>query len=118
MNASSVPRGLFAMVMGMAILSCTGSHVQPKAIYLVASGWGQLSESDLRAHPEVIVANSQQELANHVESQVAIWIDKNAVKVVDLNWLQSEPQKVLSHCLHRIQRCSVFIPGATPRVYD
>jgi hypothetical protein len=93
MNARSVLPSLFAMVIGMAILSCTGSHAQLKAIYLVANGGGQLSESDLRAHPEVIVANSQQELADHVESQVAIWIDKNAVKLVDLNWLQVEPQK-------------------------
>jgi hypothetical protein len=78
---------------GLAILACTGAPTQLKAVYLVADGGGQLSESDLKAHPEIVVVHSQQELASEMKGQVAVWIDKNAVKRVDLNWLQVEPQE-------------------------
>jgi hypothetical protein len=93
MNARIVLRSLIVMVIGSAILGCTGSHAQLKAIYLVANGGGQLPESDSRAHPEIVVVHSQRELASEMKGQLAIWIDKNAVKLVDLNWLQAEPQR-------------------------
>jgi hypothetical protein len=92
MNARTVLRSLIVMLIGLAILGCTGPHAQLKAIYLVANGGGQLSEINLKAHPEIVVVHSQQELASEAKGQAAIWIDKNAVKIVDVQWLQSEPQ--------------------------
>jgi hypothetical protein len=83
---------LCLLLIAMTLLGCVGARTQAKAVYLVALSGGLLSASDLKAHPEVVVVNSQRELASQAKTQVAIWIDKNATKLVDLNWLQTEPQ--------------------------
>lgn len=108
MNAGIVLRSLMAMLIGSAILGCTGPRPQPKAVYIVANGGGQLSESDLRAHPEIVVVRSQQELASETKDQVAVWIDKNAAQLVDLNWLRSEPQR----------RYPIFLIGYSNALYS
>lgn len=62
------------------------------AIYLV-QGQGQLAASDLRLHPEVMVTNSFDEFKRHSQAKVALWIDKNAVSLVNMDWLHQAPQK-------------------------
>ena len=62
------------------------------AIYLV-QGQGQLAASDLRSHPEVMVTNSFDEFKQHSQAKVALWIDKNAVALVNMDWLHQAPQK-------------------------
>lgn len=108
MNPRFFLRGLFVIWMGMAILSCANSRIQLKAVYLVANGGGQLSETDLKAHPEVTLVNSQQDLTLAAKNRMAIWIDKDAVKLVDLNWLQSEPQR----------RYPIFLIGYNNALYS
>jgi hypothetical protein len=62
------------------------------AIYLVQDQ-GQLAASDLRLHPEVLVTNSFEEFKRHSQAKVALWIDKNAVSLVNMDWLHQAPQK-------------------------
>ena len=62
------------------------------AIYLVQDQ-GQLAASDLRLHPEVMVTNSFDEFKRHSQAKVALWIDKNAVSLVNMDWLHQAPQK-------------------------
>ena len=62
------------------------------AIYLV-QGQGQLAASDLGLHPEVMVTNSFDDFNQHSQAKVALWIDKNAVSLVNMDWLHQAPQK-------------------------
>jgi len=63
------------------------------AIYLVDGNNGVLSQEDLQDHPEVVVVHSFWQLEKNAFGLVAIWIDKNAVSLVDSSWLVQEPQK-------------------------
>jgi hypothetical protein len=64
-----------------------------RAIYLVR-GNGQLAEYDLDVHPEVLVVHTFMELQDFAEIYaVDLWIDKDAVELVDSDWLHQEPQK-------------------------
>ena len=62
------------------------------AIYLVQDQ-GQLAANDLRLHPEVMVTNSFDEFKRHSQAKVALWIDKNAASLVNMDWLHQAPQK-------------------------
>ena len=62
------------------------------AIYLVQNQ-GQLAASDLRLHPEVMVTNSFDEFKRLSHAKVALWIDKNAISLVNMDWLHQAPQK-------------------------
>lgn len=64
-----------------------------KAVYLVRQNGGVLSADDLKQYPEVAVVNSFNELKKHTDKKVAVWVDKNAVDIIENGWLQSEPQK-------------------------
>jgi len=64
-----------------------------KAIYLV-HGRGHLSDNDLADHPEVLVVHTFLELQEIAATNaVDLWIDKDAVELVDSDWLHQEPQK-------------------------
>lgn len=80
---------LFAMLF---VMGCTSVPETPiKAVYLV-QGVGQLSSQDLQAHPEVAVTDSFDEFKEIAETKVALWIDINAVDLVDIEWLSQSPQ--------------------------
>jgi hypothetical protein len=66
--------------------------ITTSAIYLVHDQ-GQLSTSDLRYHPEVMVATSFDAFKRDSQAKVALWIDKNAVSMVTMDWLHQAPQK-------------------------
>jgi len=79
------------------IVGCTpsppnSSAVPIKATYLV-QGDGQLSQEDLQAHPEVITTNALDDFKELARSKGALWIDINAVELVDMGWLGEAPQK-------------------------
>ena len=67
------------------------TKVPIKAVYLVRDV-GQLSPDDLQLHPEVTVTDDFEKLKEIAQTKVSIWIDINAVDVVDLNWLSQSPQ--------------------------
>ncbi len=62
------------------------------AIYL-AQEQGQLALSDLRLHPEVTTTDSFDEFKRYSQTKVALWIDKNAVSLVNMDWFHQAPQK-------------------------
>ena len=62
------------------------------AIYLVQNQ-GQLTAGDLRLHPEVLVTSSFDEFKRHSQVKIALWIDRNAVALVNMDWLHQAPQK-------------------------
>jgi len=63
-----------------------------RAVYLVQHP-GQLSLDDLQSHPEVAVTNSFEEFKQHAQVKVALWIDKDAIELLDQPWLREAPQK-------------------------
>jgi len=68
--------------------------VQPKAVYLTSETGGQITEKELTAHPEILVVHSGEDLKKALPKyQVAIWVDKNAVKLIDKTWFNEIPQK-------------------------
>ncbi len=81
----------------MLIVSCTttpagSSEASYKAIYLAQEN-GQLSKEDLQAHSEVIVTSSFNEFKKLAKSRTALWIDINAVGLVEKDWLNQKPQR-------------------------
>ena len=80
---------LFAVLLAMGCTSVPESPI--KAVCLV-QGVGQLSSQDLQAHSEVAVTESFDEFKEIAETKVALWIDINAVDLVDIEWLSQSPQ--------------------------
>jgi hypothetical protein len=70
----------------------TFTPLQAKAVYL-SSGPGELTAGDLTAHPEVIRVMTFDQFKSHAASRIALLVDKNAVHLVDNQWLNSPPQK-------------------------
>jgi len=64
-----------------------------EAVYLKPKDSGQISEEALRQHPEILEVNSFEVLQASVANKVAIWIDKDAVDLVEEGWLSQAPQK-------------------------
>ncbi|MGE5464729.1 MAG: hypothetical protein ACM3PS_15310 [Syntrophothermus sp.] len=62
-----------------------------QAVYLVKQG-GQLSENDLKKHPEILATDSFAEFQQAARQRIGLWIDKNAVTLVDSQWLDELPQ--------------------------
>jgi hypothetical protein len=80
-----------ALTAGSAATAKSTSGIPIKAVYLV-QGAGQLPQEDLQAHPEVIATDSFAEFKDLAHSKVALWIDINAVGLVDIVWLGQRPQ--------------------------
>ena len=94
---------LIGLLVSAILVSCNqssfGTSVTPtatpilyKAVYLSA-GLGELSAVDLAAHPEVIQTQTFDDFKSHAVSRIALLVDKNAVQLVDNQWLNSPPQK-------------------------
>jgi len=63
-----------------------------RAVYLVQNP-DQISMDDLQSHPEVMVINSFDGFKQHAQAKVALWIDKDAIELLDQQWLHITPQK-------------------------
>src|SRR5512133_3564816 len=73
--------------------SCTPKAIPLKAVYLT-HGQGELSSEDLRAHPEVMVVGSFEELKKNSNQKIALWIDRNATPFdsAQEEWINAAPQ--------------------------
>jgi hypothetical protein len=85
------------IVVIMLIVGCTAtpsdsSEATYKAIYLTQKN-GQISNEDLLVHPEVFVTSSFNEFKKLTENKTALWIDINAVGLVDQAWLTQKSQR-------------------------
>jgi len=88
------------LILILTTLLCAGCTATPAAtpeatyaaIYLVQEN-GQLSQEDLKAHPEVMVTNSFDEFKELAKNKTALWIDINSAGLVDKDWLKQEPQR-------------------------
>jgi hypothetical protein len=63
-----------------------------RAIYLTPQDGGQLTDQELEKYPEILKVNSFNDLKNAIQAKYAIWIDKDAVTMIDETWLHEEPQ--------------------------
>lgn len=82
---------LFLLIVLFAMGCASKPETPIKAVYLVREA-GQLSREDLQTHPEVVVTDNFDTLKKIAQTKVAIWIDINAVDLVDLEWLSQSPQ--------------------------
>ncbi len=69
--------------------SNTGENI---AVYLIQDE-PQIPFADLSEHPEILVVTTFTEFQKAAASEIQLWIDKEAVDLVDVGWLRSEPQK-------------------------
>ena len=101
MFAKTILFRLAALLIIIAMLIACTAETEPatqpasspfQAVYLVQNP-GQLSMDDLQSHPEVMVTNSFDEFKQHAQTKVALWIDKNAIELLDQQWLHVAPQK-------------------------
>lgn len=77
----------------LSLISCiTKKENTAKAIYLAPKDGGQLTKEDISKYPEVIRVSDFKEFKKLVSKNNAIWIDKDAVDFVDLNWIQKEAE--------------------------
>ncbi len=85
------PSACVVVLVAACLAGCSDSSA-PKAAYLV-QGQGVLSAADLAAHPEVVVVSSVEGLWQRTDKPVALWIDMNAIGLVDIARLRPEPGK-------------------------
>lgn len=98
----------FALItLGLIMMGCTSTlqetndiqtpqeKIEVRAVYLVPENGGILDTQELLESPEVAVVHSFEALAKSVDTPVAIWIDKDAVDMMDKAWLQEPPQNKL-----------------------
>lgn len=86
---------LFTVACGMVVSEKTSSQGEYRAVYLVRDP-GLLSNDDLKAHPEVLVVHSTEEFRNAARSKIALWIDKNAIDLIEKRsepWISRKPQR-------------------------
>ncbi len=62
-----------------------------RAVYLVQPG-GQLPQADLSRHPEIRVTGNFADFKQAARQRIALWIDKNAIPLVEQGWLDDIPQ--------------------------
>jgi hypothetical protein len=82
-----------SLLLMLLLLAACGSlfstHI--RAAYLVQSP-GQLSQAELAKHPEIFVTSSFAAFQQAARQHIGLWIDKNALTLVDSNWLDQPPQ--------------------------
>jgi hypothetical protein len=84
---------LFPWLVFSLLAACNSQAptAQIRAAYLVEQG-GQLPEAELKKHPEILVTSSFGEFQQAAHNRMALWIDKNAIQLVDSQWLDVLPQ--------------------------
>jgi hypothetical protein len=70
----------------------TANPLVYKAVYF-SDGPGELIVADLKTHSEVFVALTFDEFKSLAGSKIALWVDRNAVEMIDMDWLNLPPQK-------------------------
>ena len=79
-----------------------------RAIYLVLQGGGQLTTQEIEACPGILVVNTFSDLKEAFQTECAIWIDKNAITMIDETWLHEESQMY----------CPVVLVGYNDAIYS
>jgi len=87
------------LLLNSCVQLSSGTPVKPteppslyKAVYLTHN-LEALTVDDISAHPEVIISPTFDDFKSHAVSRIALWVDKNAVNMIDKNWLNLPPQK-------------------------
>jgi hypothetical protein len=77
----------------LSLIGCTNKRENTaKAIYLAPKDGGQLTKDDINKYPQVIRVSDFNEFKRLVSKNTAIWIDKDAVDLLELNWVQKEAE--------------------------
>jgi hypothetical protein len=87
--------GKIILMLSTALLwvGCMAPRVQVRAVYLRPANGSHLSEDELKAYPQVASVNAFEALKGIAWHKAAIWIDKDALDLVDHAWIQRAPQE-------------------------
>ena len=96
-SSSPIMKKLALIFILLALSSCNfrakaDNTSLPNAVYFV-HGQGELSSEDLQAHPEIVVVQTFDDFKKYASRKTALWIDKNAISFVNMDWLHQAPQK-------------------------
>jgi hypothetical protein len=75
----------------LLLLPACSSRVPIRAAYLIHSP-GQLPHSELAQHPEIFVTNSFAAFQHAARQRIGLWVDQDALTLVDSSWLDQPPQ--------------------------
>ena len=82
---------LLPFLLLILLLPACASPTPIRAAYLVHSP-GRLPQSELRQHPEIFVTGSFSAFQRAARRPIGLWIDINALPLVDSSWLDQLPQ--------------------------
>lgn len=75
------------------MIGCSSKNkVVTKAVYLAPVKGGQLSKDEIEKYPEITIVTNMDELKKLATEKTAIWIDKDAVDILDSNWIWNKAQ--------------------------
>jgi hypothetical protein len=76
----------------LLLLSACSRPISIRAAYLSQPEDQQLPQAELDKHPEILVTHDLAEVKKTARHRVGLWIDKNAIKLVETGWLDKMPQ--------------------------
>lgn len=83
---------LFSLLILILLSACGLQASTPIRVAYLVEQEGQLPQADLNKHPEILVTSNFVEFQKAASHRIALWIDKNAIKLVDSQWLDQLPQ--------------------------
>jgi hypothetical protein len=110
---------LFTVSCSRVASTRTPSPPEYRAVYLVRDP-GVLSGDDLQAHPEVLVVHSTEDFQSAAKSRIALWVDKNAIDLVQKRsepWISQKPQRYYPVVLVGISDPQYAFPNLIPVAY-
>jgi hypothetical protein len=82
------------ILLALILISACGAPTSTPSIqaaYLV-QGLGQLPQEEVDPHPEILVTHDFEEFKQPACDRIGLWIDKNAIQLVEEGWLDRMPQ--------------------------
>ena len=83
---------LFTISLVVGCKCHTDENTYIRAIYLTPQDGGQLSIREIEDHQGILMVHSFSDLKEEFQAKYAIWIDKDAIYMIEMEWLHDEPQ--------------------------
>ncbi len=76
----------------LVLLFACSRPISIRAAYLTHPEDQQLPQAELDKHPEILVTHDFEEFKKAARHHIGLWIDKNAIELVEGGWLDRMPQ--------------------------
>ena len=76
----------------LVLLSACSRPISVRAAYLTQPEDQQVPQAELDKHPQILVTHDFEEFKKAARHRIGLWIDKNAIELVEEGWLDKLPQ--------------------------